>query len=206
MKRLNTGWIIGIGLVVAIALAAVVAIVLSGDDSTTVKAGLEQTRPITISGTGLPTLTDGGTDPSVGMTAPVLTGATFDGSAATTAGASPRLLLFVAHWCPHCQREVPLLVDWAERGGVPNGVKIVVVSTGVDAKAPNYPPSAWLAKERVAWPVIVDDEKRSGASAMGLSGFPYFVLLRADGTVAWRGSGELDPAALTQQITTLLGA
>lgn len=204
MKRFGTGWIIGIGLVIAIALSAVVAIATTGDDSEAVPAGVEQVRPIAIDGSALPELPDEGNDPALGMTAPVLTGQSFDGAPVSTAGDSPRLLLFVAHWCPHCQREVPQLVEWAEQGGVPDGVDVVVVSTAVDSNAPNYPPSSWLDDERVAWPVVADDAARTGATAMGLSGFPYFVLLRADGTVAWRGSGEIDSAALGAHISSLL--
>ena len=57
---------------------------------------------------------------------------------------------FVAHWCPHCQAEVPRIVALAEQGRLPEGVDVAAVSTAVDATAPNYPPSAWL--DRVGWP------------------------------------------------------
>jgi len=210
MTRSKTGWILGLGIVAAIALAAVVAISTTSDDSSAVPDNVEQTRTITVDGTPLPPLPDGPPDaiddPAIGMTAPILTGQSFDGSAVSTAGDAARLLLFVAHWCSHCQREVPLLVDWAEGGGVPDGVEVRVISTAVDPNAPNYPPSAWLADERVTWPVLADGPNRTGAAAMGLSGFPYFVLLRADNTVAWRGSGEMDPAVLGERITTLLNS
>ena len=206
MRRLGTGWIIGLGLVIAIALSAVVAIVTTGEDTAAVPDGYEQVRLITVEGAALPTLPDSGDDPAIGLKAPVLTGQSFDGTAVATAADSARLLLFVAHWCPHCQREVPQLVDWAVQGGVPDGVELLVVSTAVDPDAPNYPPSSWLDSEDVTWPVIVDDSNRTGATAMGLSGFPYFVLLRADGTVAWRGSGEIDPALLGEQITSVLAS
>ena len=203
-RPVRTGRIVAAVIAAVVVLAGVIAIVAGDDDDQAVPAGVEQVRPVEVEGTTLPTLTDG-QDPAIGMTAPVLRGASFDGTPETTAGDGPRLLLFVAHWCPHCRREVPLLVSWAASGGVPDGVDVRVISTAVEADAPNYPPSTWLEDEDVPWPVIADDAAGTGSLAMGLPGFPYFVLLRADGTVAWRGSGEIDPTELATTITTALG-
>jgi thiol-disulfide isomerase/thioredoxin len=64
------------------------------------------------------------------------------------------VVVFVAHWCPHCQAEVPRIVALAKAGKV--SVPIVGVATGTDASAPNYPPSAWLQREGWPYPVLVD--------------------------------------------------
>jgi hypothetical protein len=60
----------------------------------------------------------------------------------------------------------------------------------VDAARPNYPPSEWLAREDWAIPTIADDTEGTAGDAFGLTGYPYFVAVKADGTVAARASGE----------------
>ncbi|NCZ56650.1 MAG: hypothetical protein EBY86_08450 [Acidimicrobiia bacterium] len=65
----------------------------------------------------------------------------------TTPG-TPMLLVFLAHWCPHCQAEVPVLVKWNQSMLVPDNLDVIAVATGTDETAPNYPPSvcqAWCS-------------------------------------------------------------
>ena len=97
---------------------------------------------------------------------------------------------FFAPWCPHCQNEVPKLIDWAENLGVPFGLDVVAVSTSAGGDRPNWPPSAWLAREGFPFPTMADDEVQSAAAALGTTGFPYMVMLDADHTVVWRYSGS----------------
>jgi cytochrome c biogenesis protein CcmG, thiol:disulfide interchange protein DsbE len=166
-----------------------------------------ENQPVTVgAGDDLPSLGDNkGTDAAVGMKPPVLSGSSFDGSPVTiTPGGSPKLILFVAHWCPHCQREVPKIVQWIASGAAPKGLEIAAVSTAVKKDAANYPPSAWLSKVGFTRPVLADDAKQDAARAWGLPGYPYFVLLKADGTVAKRYSGEIEMADLTTLITDAL--
>ncbi|HEX2047960.1 MAG TPA: TlpA disulfide reductase family protein [Acidimicrobiales bacterium] len=101
----------------------------------------------------------------------------------------PKLVMFLAHWCPHCQAEVPVLVDWAS-AGQPQGVDLVAVSTAVDRARPDYPPSAWLEREGWTIPTVADDADGTAAAAFGLTGYPYFVAVTGDGKVAARASGE----------------
>jgi thiol-disulfide isomerase/thioredoxin len=147
-----------------------------------------------------------GADPAVGVTPPTLAGANFTGTPVTiTPGTGgPMLVVFVAHWCPHCQREVPRLVSWIAAGTPPANLQIFAVSTGVDKKAGNYPPAAWLAKVQWPKPVLADDDNSSAAQAWGLPGFPYFVLVGADGKVKLRLTGEADIGQLTTQINQAL--
>lgn len=107
---------------------------------------------------------------------------------------------FVAHWCSHCRAEVPRIVGLAEQGELPTGVAISAVSTAVDAGAPNYPPSAWLKDERWPFPVLADDAAGAAAAAYGVEGFPFLVLLDADGNVAGRISGEIGDAGIVAAI------
>ena len=76
------------------------------------------------------------------------------------------------------------------------------MSTDVQSNTPDYPPSAWLA--RVGWtaPVLADSADSEAAAAWGLRSFPYLVALRADGTVAARGVGELT----LDEVRTLVAA
>jgi thiol-disulfide isomerase/thioredoxin len=185
-----------------VAIGAVIAIVASGDNETPA-AGIEQTRPVTIDGEPLPELTDSPTDPAVGQTAPTLTGAGFDGTPISVAPGNPTVLVFLAHWCPHCQREVPVLTEWAGQGGVPDGVDVIGIATATNADRPNYPPSQWLQREQFPFPVIADNETYDAATAFGLSGFPFFVVLDSEGKVVERASGELDPTTLTAMLAEL---
>ena len=102
-----------------------------------------------------------------------------------------RLIGFFAHWCPHCQREVPRVSKWLEENGVPTEIEILAVSTAVREGTPNYPPSEWFIKERWPTDIYVDNEDNDLATAYGLAGFPYWVLVDATGTIVHRSSGEL---------------
>jgi cytochrome c biogenesis protein CcmG, thiol:disulfide interchange protein DsbE len=183
-----------IGLAVVVLALAVVAVAGSRDSDSATKAkeaGLEQTRPVQVSGAPLPKFTDNSDDPAMGQTAPALRGASFDGTPVAITHGRPKLVLFVAHWCPHCQREVPLIVKHLSSHPLPEGVDLVTVATSTAANRPNYPPSAWL--ERVGWkaPTLADSSDGTAADAFGLSSFPYFVALDSAGKVVARTSGEM---------------
>ena len=153
-----------------------------------------QTQPVTITGAALPTYTGSGADAAVGKTIPSVAGENFDGKPVTISNdGKPKVILFAAHWCPHCQREIPLLSPDVRAHPLP-GVEMVTVSTAVDSTAPNYPPSAWF--QRVNWPtpVMADDSKSSVAAAFGLPGYPYFVFVNARNQVVARASGEISLA------------
>lgn len=198
-----SGWVIG-GIGVAIvATAAIVALVSTSDDEPAAVPGLSQTQPVAVTGTALPEFDGDAADSALGTVAPMLTGSAFDGSPISVRPGKPTLVIFLAHWCPHCQREVPLLTEWEKSGGVPAGVDVIGVATGTQASAPNYPPSKWLADEKFPFPVMADSEDQVAAGAFGLSSYPYFVLLDSGGKVVQRASGEIDPATLTPLLSSL---
>lgn len=148
---------------------------------------------VTVVGDALVELPQTGADPAVGKPAPELVGTNYDGepvSIAAGADGKATLVVFLAHWCPHCNREIPVLNQWRESGDVPDGLRVVAVSTAVDDSAPNYPPGKWLTDAGWQWDVIADDSSYAAAKAFGVSGFPFFVLVDADGNVVQRGSGE----------------
>jgi thiol-disulfide isomerase/thioredoxin len=198
-----------VGVVAVVLLGAVVINALRSDNSNASSGNVAQVQPVTVKGDALPEFAgDTENDAAVGMTAPVLEGRGFDGSKVTIGGPTgkPTLIMFVAHWCPHCQREVPLVVGWRADGTIPKDVNLVGVSTGVMSDQNNYPPSAWL--DRVKWPapVMADDGQDAAAAAYGLPSYPYFVALDANGKVVARGTGELDQQAMKDLVGTLQDA
>ena len=215
-----------IGLVVALAAAIAVWSVSSKDDtssaaSTTV-SGLPacdasapatacrpaETQPVAAVGSALAPLTDPGDDPEVGTVAPELHGFGFDGSPIDikpgTGG--PMLLVFFAHWCPHCNRELPVIADWRKAGKVPAGLQVVGISTGVNSNAPNYPPSSWIKTMDWTWPVLADSANGDAAAAYGLPSYPYFVVVGADGRVRVRNSGEMSLDDFDQLVRSALAS
>jgi cytochrome c biogenesis protein CcmG/thiol:disulfide interchange protein DsbE len=214
MSKTSSGrgkFIVGAIIAVVIGGAAIVAISSSGSESSTSSGSVSEFSDITVTGDALPAFdsVSSATDAAIGMTAPVVSGKGFTGTQITTDGAgTPTLLVFLAHWCPHCQREVPLLVQWEKDGKTPTGVDVIAVATGTDPANPNYPPSEWLAREEfpALWPVIADSKDKAAANAFGLSGYPYFVLVDAQGKVFKRASGEIAMDDLTAMINEMIGA
>tara|TARA_Y100001958_G_scaffold24150_1_gene15063 strand:- start:2644 stop:3411 length:768 start_codon:yes stop_codon:yes gene_type:complete len=133
-------------------------------------------------------------DSEIGYLAPSFKAQLNTGSGLVTvdpADGTVRLIGFFAHWCPHCQREVPRVSKWLEENGVPTEIEILAVSTAVREGTPNYPPSEWFIKERWPTDIYVDNQDNDLAAAYGLAGFPYWVLVDAAGRVVHRSSGEL---------------
>jgi len=198
-------WLIG-SIAAAIAIAAIVAVATqsSSDDVVT---GVEEFNSVEVVGDPLPEYSDSASDTAIGMTAPILTGKGFTGNTIVTGPGAPTLLVFLAHWCQYCQREVPLLVQWNRDGLVPSGLDVIAIATSTDPASPNFPPSEWLAREEFPplWPVMTDSGEKTAANAMGVSGFPFFVLLDSRGKVALRISGEIEMPVLTEQINKALG-
>jgi cytochrome c biogenesis protein CcmG, thiol:disulfide interchange protein DsbE len=183
-----------IGVAALVLVLAVAAIVSGGgsDDGKDSAEGVEQTRPVTISGAALAELPQSGADPGVGKVIPETTGQSFDGSpVAIRNDGRAKLILFVAHWCPHCQKEIPLLGDWLGSHQLPSGVDLYTVSTSVDSKRPNYPPAAWLEKEGWTAKTLADSADGMAADAYGLSAFPYFIAVDGSGKVVARTTGEI---------------
>ena len=151
-----------------------------------------------ITGASLPAFQSPTSDPAVGTAIPEVTAP----GASITVDGTAKVLLFLAHWCPHCQAEVPVVQDWVDGGNLPADVQLVSVSTAIDPSRPNYPPDEWLDREGWTAPVIVD-EAGTVADAYGLSAFPFWVFVNADGTVAGRLTGELTPQQLDEVVASL---
>jgi thiol-disulfide isomerase/thioredoxin len=187
-----------------LALAALFAVVAtSGDEPTSDATPVAGT--VTVSGEALPAL-EGDPDPAVGMAAPSLTGEDFDGSPISIgADGRAKAIVFLAHWCPHCQAEVPVIQEWLDANGMPEDVDLYSVATSIDPAQPNYPPDAWLQREGWTVPVLVDDQEDTAAQAYGLTVFPFFVFVDVEGNVTARATGELPVEELESYLADAAG-
>jgi thiol-disulfide isomerase/thioredoxin len=194
-------WFIGGGIVIAL----IVAIVLSlGSEDSDGDGGVTQFGTPSVAGDSLADHDPEATDPEVGATAPTATGADFTGTPVSIEhDGRPKALLFVAHWCPVCQDELPEVQDLVDAGAVPDGVDVIAVATGTNATATNYPPSSWFTREGWTEPVLVDDAGGSVARAYGLTRYPFWVFLEGDGTVVARVAGLLPTETITQVLDSL---
>ena len=207
------------GVVLAIVIAFVIAIVAGGSkdsgSSDTTKApssdgsvSAGENQPVDVVGEALEALPESGGDSTIGLTAPTLNGYAFDGSnlSVTPGDGNPYMVVFLAHWCPHCNDEVPRLIEWKESGAVPADLQVIAVSTAVASDRPNYPPSQWVVDKAWPWPVMADSEAMDAAQAYGVSGFPFFTIVGADGKVKARASGELGTDRINQIVTAALAS
>lgn len=190
----------GIALAVVVVLAVVAVVLAGNNNSRSSVEAVQEAGPIEVVGDPLPPfprvpgfVAEPSADPAVGATPPTLIGENFQGSAVTLepGKGTPMVVVFMAHWCPHCQREVPRLQKWVDDGNLPKGVQMWAVSTGARSDQNNYPPSKWLAREGWTGPILLDNADNDAANAWGLTGYPYLVFVDAQGKVVGRASGEL---------------
>jgi thiol-disulfide isomerase/thioredoxin len=199
-------WLIWGGIAAVVVVAVIVALVASSgsDSSSNASSGnRHETAPVTVSGTKLSTFSAASTDTAVGETMPTLTGKALSGQGIEIApNGKPQMLVFVAHWCPHCQAEVPRLVTLANNGAF-DGVDVTAIATGTNSGYPNYPPSAWLKEVKWPYPVMADSSTYTAAQAFGLPSYPYIVFVDKDGKIAGRTTGEVAPSDLTKMVDAL---
>ena len=212
----------------AIAIAAMLALAACGgseaDDSATdaatesegsaesesappaAPAVLETSPSLDVVGDVLVPLDDPNNDPAVGVVAPIITGQSFDGTDITIGGETdgPTMLVFLAHWCPHCNDEIPELVELRDAGTLPENLNIIGISTAVVDDRENYPPSEWIVDSDWTWPVLADTEDAEAFQAYGGTGFPYTVMLFPDGSVNARKSGNESAERILEWIESAL--
>src|SRR5262249_10336319 len=109
----------------------------------------------------------------------------------------------LAHWCPHCRNEVPLIVQLAKAGKL-DGVDVRAVATGTRSDAVNYPPSAWLQGAGWPYPTMADSDAFTAAKAYGLTGYPFMVFVDGNGKVVARSEGEVPGDPLVQAAKDLV--
>ena len=170
--------------------------------------------PMDQSGDDLPRLVvdEVADDTAVGTPAPVLLGVDLDGVPLRIDGANdgPTMVMFLAHWCPHCNDEIPVINEMRNDGRFPDELKIIAVSTSPAPDQPNFPPDEWLADRNWTYPAMLDGVDVDagtfiGAEAYGVSAFPFTTLIDGDGNVAARWSGGRSADEIEANIETYLG-
>jgi thiol-disulfide isomerase/thioredoxin/uncharacterized membrane protein YphA (DoxX/SURF4 family) len=104
----------------------------------------------------------------------------------------PTVLAVWASWCPHCQRELPLLTKIAP--DYPR-VRVVTVVTAVGLR-PGPSPQQFVEQASLRFPVAVDDADATLARALGVQGLPTLYLVGPDGRIAGAAQGEVGEDAL----------
>ena len=113
-----------------------------------------------------------------------------------------KVLLFLAHWCGYCQKEVPAVQEYIDLIGIPDGVEIIAVATSIDRARDNYPPHDWLKEEGWSEAQIYDLDREIG-TAYGLNAFPYWVFLDKELNVVARRTGNLPQDQVGQLLVAL---
>jgi cytochrome c biogenesis protein CcmG, thiol:disulfide interchange protein DsbE len=199
--------ILGGGIGALLLGAGAIAIFGGGSSNADVPDGYEQVRAVTVEGEALPLYDDalaGAADPAIGMPAPKVTGQSFDGQAVVyDPSDGKQLIMFVTHWCSHCQAEVPRVSPWLAGGN--NAAPVNLVATRYDAslvgQGPTLEPSTWLEANEWPGPILADSAESEAASVYGLPAFPYYVLIGDDGNVMGRLSGEQSTQGLADFIS-----
>jgi len=197
------GWTLWVAAAVVVVVILVVAVLFSKDSGSSAEPeAWDEGAPVTVTGEALPPLPDdvGGLvgdpagDAALGRPGPTLAGTDARTGEPVELAPTPgkgRILLVMAHWCPHCQAEVPRIVEHLAESPLPDDVELVGLATRLAPGENNYPSSAWLAREDWTAPTLIDDANTTAGVAVGLSGLPFFIVTDAEGTVVARASGEL---------------
>ena len=192
MKK-NLIWI-GAG-VLGLALIVLLAASIAGEEPIDSSVGFGD---VTVEGNALPTIDNPNAgDPTVGVVAPTLSGADWNGTPVSIApDGRSKIVVLLAHWCPHCQVEVPVILDWAASGGLPAEVDLYGVTVLTNPSRVEFPPQDWLEGEGWDFPTIMDSEVGDAALAYGLTGTPYYLVLDGENRNLGRFSGEIGVAGL----------
>ena len=161
---------------------------------------------VAVTGAPLPQFPESGSDPAVGIKIPTVKGQDFAGQPVTIApNGHAQMIVFLAHWCPHCNREAPRLASYLEQnGGPPAGVDLALVPTGSQATAPNWPPSQWVKHMKIGdLTMLVDDKAQKTGAAFGLTSYPFIVMVDKDGKVVERRAGEQKDGFFAAAFTAL---
>ena len=188
---------------VVVGIAGAVALGTSGGSSdtttdtvVTVPGGVQPAEYQKVSSTGglLAPLPESGADTETGKSVAVLKGYDLQGRPVTIDPAGEgkaTMVVFLAHWCPHCNREIPVLNKWRESGEVPTGLRVVGITTASKADQANWPPSKWMTAMKWPFEVMADSEAQEAAAAYGVAGYPFIAFVGANGKITARTSGEI---------------
>ena len=197
---MNKNFIIAGAVVIVLGLAIAIGVTLSSEP---VAAGLPEGE-ISVVGDSLPQYAGENDDNvALGLAAPTFSAPDQNSEIfQLEKNGNSKALLFLAHWCPHCQREVPVVQRFIDSNGVPPGIDVIAVATSIDRGRDNYPPQEWLEREGWSETQIYDLDREIG-EAYGLNAFPYWVFLDKDLNVLARRTGNLPEDMVGALLTQL---
>jgi thiol-disulfide isomerase/thioredoxin len=190
-------------ILVGVAIVAFVGVVavLSAGEVSDIPSIQDVAGPVAVEGEPISiAYPEEGADPAVGLPSPVITVLDYDDQEVVIgASGSAQVLVFLAHWCPVCDRELPTLRDIVSADGVPDGVELVFVTTGLDPGRPNWPPKRWLEDAGLGSVTTVrDDVGDPLMRAFGLRAYPAWAVIDSEGTVVARRQGLLSAVGVAQ--------
>lgn len=169
-----------------------------GDDPASGGFDLDAVAQPTIEGDPVPT-------GATGVPAPYVRGEALlsEGENELPIAGEGTMIVFLAHWCSHCNAEVPVINAWLEEDGLPEGTELRAVATGIDPTLPNYPPDEWLRERSWTVPTVIDPSG-SIAAAYGVDSYPYWVFVDGDGIVVGSGNAQSQEgmAQIAEQLAT----
>ena len=180
------------------------------DSGVTVPGGVAaaEFQDVAVTGDALPQMPESGEDPAVGKAAPTISGYDLAGRPAKIDPGSDgkaTMVVFLAHWCPHCNYEIPVLNEWKEKGLMPPNLRVVGVTTASRPDQANWPPTKWLVAKKWTFDQFADSEKQDAAAAYGVGGYPFLVFIDAAGNVTSRTSGEVPVEKISEAANAAAG-
>ena len=197
---MNKSFIIAGAVILVLGLAIAIGVTLSSEP---VAAGLPEGET-TVTGDLLPEFAGENDDNiALGLAAPIFSAPNENSEIVSLEkNGNAKALLFLAHWCGYCQKEVPIVQNLIDTVGVPDGVEVIAIATAIDRGRENYPPQKWLADEGWSELQLYDLEREIG-TAYGLNAFPYWVFLDKDLNVVARQTGNIPENIVLAQLVQL---
>jgi peroxiredoxin len=127
----------------------------------------------------------------VGSQAPDFNTTTVDGSSVSlgdTGGKDATMLVFFATWCPHCNKEAPIISELAD-----NHQDLQVIMVGIDGQDNPEKVQAFVEKYGIEGPAVYDP---SLDSPYKVSGYPTVYVLDKDQKIVAANAGETPPDVL----------
>jgi thiol-disulfide isomerase/thioredoxin len=186
------------GIPAAIVLAVVaVAVALSLGGTTTTTRDRAAIGPVTVAGPPRSAPQEAG-ERVPDFTANLLSGGTVRWNSYK---GTPTVLALWAPWCPHCQKELPIL-DGVVRQ-FPS-VKLLTIVTAVGLH-PGPTTDGYLRSHNLQLATALDDEIGTLGMALGLQAFPLVYYVDAENVVRQEVVGEATPEQVRTSIEALLG-
>ena len=141
--------------------------------------------------------------PSATFTNPDKTMTSIDSTTGT-----PKMVFFVAHWCPFCQQELEDLMKVLQTEDF-SAIETHIVITNTDSTKPNFPADEWIKNLGIAELdnvfIHYDDVSNLASIKYGSDRkIPYTLIIDKDGLVLFRAIGSAGIEGLTLNYSILI--